>query len=206
MHSRSVSTLAVIGVALAGSIVFATTAAASVRFDPATQTGFIDRGDVQTAFGWSDAILQARASGIAVSHSRSIDDIYSVVCGWDTTSTGDRDHSTTVVTHNRESRRENLGVTVAYDSSSETRTNPTGKIIGFRLTGAVSGFSGTSVEPMVGGPCPEEEGQVVVKTIDAVRLVSSTTTSTLTASFEDVFHNLIVTRNGAGYGASLRGR
>jgi hypothetical protein len=195
MHSRAVSLLALAGVALAGSVVFATAASASVRFDPDTGTGFIDKSDVEAPFGWSDAILQARAAGVSFMHSKGIEDFYSVVCGWDTTSTGARDHITLVVPHYRQALLEHLSATIAYDASTANPANPKGRIAGFRLTGSYNGISATTARPMVGAGCPEDADQAGVKVVDAVRLLSSSTTSTVTASFKGVAHDLLVTRS-----------
>ncbi|MEU7907623.1 hypothetical protein [Actinoplanes sp. NPDC049118] len=194
MHSRFVSTLAVVGTALAGGLVPATAASASIRFDPAKGTGYVGRNDVQAPFRWSNAVLQARAAGITFSHSRSIEDVYSVVCGWDKPN-GGRDHVTIVVTHPRLSTRVYLRSSVAYDASSVSSAEPRGRVVGFRLTGAVSGVSGTSVGPAVGAPCPEGRGQSGARTIDRVRLKSSTTISALTASYKGVDRDLRVTRS-----------
>lgn len=42
----------------------ATTAGAAVTFDESTGTGFVGKGDVQLAFGWNNAALNANANGV----------------------------------------------------------------------------------------------------------------------------------------------
>jgi hypothetical protein len=194
MHSRFVSTLAVVGVTLVGALTYAAPASASVRFDPDRGTGFVDGGDVRTPFRWSAAMLRARAAGVTFSHRRSIEDTYSVVCGWNAASTGHREHLTIVVTHVRESSSLNLRSSVAYDASTATAADPKGRVVGFRLTGAISGVSGTSVGPTVGAPCPDGRSYGETKIIDRVRLKSTATISALAASYRSLSHDLLVTR------------
>ncbi|MDR7082657.1 hypothetical protein J2X01_001946 [Arthrobacter ginsengisoli] len=50
--------------AFAASLALASPAAASVTFDPATGTGFVGKGDVQTVFEWSNKTLQTHASTV----------------------------------------------------------------------------------------------------------------------------------------------
>lgn len=52
-------------VALAAATL-ATVAIAAVTFDPVTGTGFVGKGDVQTAFGWNNQQLQQNADGVGV--------------------------------------------------------------------------------------------------------------------------------------------
>src|SRR5688572_7117075 len=50
--------------ALAGVLVFSAAMTAAVTFDPSTGTGFVGKGDVQDAFGWNNAALQANAGAV----------------------------------------------------------------------------------------------------------------------------------------------
>lgn len=50
--------------ALTGLMSLAAPAMASVSFDPATGTGFVGKGDVQTIFSWSNKNLQDNASTV----------------------------------------------------------------------------------------------------------------------------------------------
>jgi hypothetical protein len=54
----------VIGFALAALIAASAPLMAAVTFDPATGTGFVGKGDVQSAFGWNNAGLQQNAAGV----------------------------------------------------------------------------------------------------------------------------------------------
>ena len=68
-----------------------------------------------------------------------------------------------------------------------------GPVLGFRLSGARSGISGTTVPPAVGQPCPENRGT----TIDTVRRVSSATGWALTASYGATRRELLRDRTPA---------
>ena len=50
--------------AMAALLVLAGTAAATVTFYPETGTGFVGKGDVQSAFGWNNADAQNKMSGV----------------------------------------------------------------------------------------------------------------------------------------------
>ncbi|GIE94490.1 hypothetical protein [Paractinoplanes rishiriensis] len=154
MRSHGLATVLTVGLALAS------TAAGSPTYHPATMTGFVTAGELRTAFGWTEAKLRTRAAKVTFSHTTLIEDRYAVRCGT----------LKTKATHYRQTMRMDLATTIMRKSSQVT---------GFRLAGAISGISGTSVAPAVGAPCPNPKG----KTIDAVRLTSTTTTSALTANF-----------------------
>ena len=62
------------------------------------------------------------------------------------------------------------------------------RLAGFRITGAHSGISGTTVPPTVGQPCPEEGRGA---TIERATLVSSTSGWDLAASSGGVSHQLL---------------
>ena len=61
MHSRVMRLSAPLGLAVAFVMVAAGIAVASVSFDPATGTGYVDKTDVQAAFGWKEGTFQANA-------------------------------------------------------------------------------------------------------------------------------------------------
>jgi len=61
MHSRVMRLSAPLGLADAFVMVAAGIAVASVSFDPATGTGYVDKTDVQAAFGWKEGTFQANA-------------------------------------------------------------------------------------------------------------------------------------------------
>ena len=129
---------------------FAVTAFANagVTFDPTTGVGFVGKGDVQLAFGWNNAQLQTNAAGVGFSYQ--VRQEYVAVCTW-TTGEG----------HNGE-KIHNVSHTLKYGASStvtyDARTR--NQITGFNLTGYPTGSGEVSVgtEPLVGGPCPGNEG------------------------------------------------
>jgi hypothetical protein len=61
----------ILGVALAGALAMSATVMASVTFDAATGTGFVGKGDVQTAFGWNNAQAQAKIPYISFAADES---------------------------------------------------------------------------------------------------------------------------------------
>lgn len=65
MIARIVTIAMVIGLVFASLL--APRASAAVNFDPATGTGFIGKGDVQSAFGWNNATMQANANAVVFS-------------------------------------------------------------------------------------------------------------------------------------------
>jgi hypothetical protein len=180
MYSRRPSQLVVAGAVLAAGIAFAAPASASVTYDPATRTGFVDGADVQKAFGWSDAALASRASAVVFDHDFWTDDTYSVACG---------DHVFPVV-HHREFGRYELTDAVVQDRRRGSRTGYAGQPVGFRLAGAHAGISGTSVAPAVGQPCPE--GAARGSAIDRIHLDSSASGWSLTLRFDDASHQILV--------------
>jgi hypothetical protein len=136
-------------IALAAAL-FAVTAFAnaSVSFDPVTGTGFVGKGDVQLAFGWNNAQLQANAAGLGFSYQVRQD--YVAVCTW-TTGEGHNGEKTHNVSH---TLKYDAGSTINYDARTRNQ------ITGFFLTGYPTGSSEVSVgtEPRVGDPCPGNEG------------------------------------------------
>jgi hypothetical protein len=59
MSLRSTKLVAAALMLTASAAVFA-----SVTFDPVSGTGFVGKGDVQSAFGWNNAALQRNAGGV----------------------------------------------------------------------------------------------------------------------------------------------
>jgi hypothetical protein len=161
--SRRCSRLAVAGAILTTGIAFAAPASAAVRYDPEAKRGFVDTADVRQAFGWTTATLVLRADGVAFDQEFWTDDTYSVSCAG-------RVHP--VVHHRLYGRFELIDAVVRRDRPGPS----TGyRITGFRLTGARSGISGTSLPPALGRPCPAGPGGVPGSTIDKIHLVSSAT-------------------------------
>lgn len=172
MYSRRLLRLLAAGATSAAALAFGTPASASVTYDPETKAGFVDRGDVRSAFGWTDRVLASRAAGLVFEHDFWTDDTYSVACGG----------PAFPVVHHREYGSFELTDTLAPAGYH-------GKPAGFRLTGAHSGISGTSVPPAAGQPCPAaNQGP----TITRARRVSSATGWALTVSSLGVRRDLLV--------------
>ena len=136
-----VAATAFVAVMLAGA--FSLPAAfAAVTFDPATGTGFVGKGEVQTAFGWNNAQLQQRAS--SVSFSVESEAKYDVLCEWTTGegTRGEQHHEVTV----------KKTTTVNSEVATDPRANPQNKVTGFNLLGYGTTTTSGSV-PVVGEDC-----------------------------------------------------
>jgi hypothetical protein len=179
MYGRCLSRLAVAGAVLAAGTTVATPASAAVSYDPGSKTGFVGTADVRRALGWTAAMLAARADRVAFDHDFWTDDTYSVVCG-------KRVYS---VVHHRVYGRYELSDAVVRRHQPRSALGYGAGVTGFRLGGASSGISGTSVAPVVGRACPA--GRVPGSTIDELRLVSSATGWTLAVSSGDLRRRLL---------------
>jgi hypothetical protein len=179
MDGRCLSRLAVAGAVLVAGTTFATPASAAVSYDPGRKTGFVGTADVRRAFGWTAAMLAARADGVAFDHDFWTDDTYSVVCG----------KRVYPVVHHRIYGRYELSDAVVRRDGPRSAAGYGAGVTGFRLSGAIAGISGTSVAPAIGRPCPA--GRVPGSTIDELRLVSSATGWTLAVSSGDLRRQLL---------------
>lgn len=119
----------------------------AVTFDAATGTGFVGKGDVQLAFGWNNAQLQANASALVFSYSKT--ESFEAVCTW-TTGEGTRGEKTHNVSHTTTT---DVNSTVAHDA----RKNSQNQITGFNLTGFGAPSAAGEI-PEVGGACPGNQG------------------------------------------------
>ncbi len=137
-----IAILAVNFVATAGILPDGKAKAVSVTFDPATGMGFVGKGDVQLAFGWNDAVLQANAGAVTFTYNST--DTYEAVCTW-VTGEGTRGEKTHNVTFNKSTV---VTSTIAYGM----RTNSQGKVTGFNLNG-LGTVTTDGVVPEVGGAC-----------------------------------------------------
>jgi len=148
--------------ALAVLALSATAAFAAVSFNSTTGTGFVGKGDVQTAFGWNNTALQKNASGVSFTYNAV--DTYSATCSFITGAgtRGEQTHNVDIPRHTA------VTSTVAYDARTHKQ------IDGFNLTG----FGATTTEgtvPVVGEACvANDEGVARDGTWSAVTLVSST--------------------------------
>jgi len=125
-----------------------TSASAEVVFDAASGTGFVGKGDVQLAFGWNNAGLQANAGGVTFTYGYTA--VYQAVCTF-TTGEGTRGEKTHNVPHSEE-----MSVSSTVDVA--LRKNRQGDVTGFNLTGFGTVFSESGDVPVVGGPCPGNPG------------------------------------------------
>jgi hypothetical protein len=178
MYPRRFTRLAVAGATFAAGLAFAAPAPAApagapAKYNPETKIGFVSSGDVRKAFGWSGATLESRAPGLIFDHEFWTDDTYSVLCGT----------RTFPIVHHRVFGRYELTDAVTHDGYGDL-------VLGFRISGARFGISGTSVAPAAGQPCPED--QAPGTTMDAVTLVSSATGWALTVTSDSVRRELLV--------------
>lgn len=134
-------------IAILGFAVAASAAHAEVTINP-DGTGFVGKGDVQLAFGWNNAKLQDNASKVRFIYKAT--DTYIAVCTW-LTGEGTRGEKTHNVNHSTEAE---VDTTV----NSVARTNTQNVVTGFNLTGFGTSTTETGEIPVVGGPCPGNQG------------------------------------------------
>jgi hypothetical protein len=136
---------AMLGLAL---VLASTSALADVVFNPATGVGSVGKGDVQDAFGWNDAALQANATGVTFTYGYT--GVYQAICTF-TTGEGTRGEKTHNVPHSEE-------IDVSSAVNVTLRRNPQSKVTGFTLTGFGGTYSESGEVPVVGAPCPGNPG------------------------------------------------
>ena len=162
----SASKASKLALGLAGCAAATAIAFAAVTFDFSTGVGFVGKGDLQTAWGWNDAKLQASAAGISFYYHAESNSEYEAVCTW-TTGEGTRGEKVHNVSHSV-STVSAVNATVA----SDTRKNGQGKVTGFTLNGfGASSTISSGAVPVVGGPCMGNPGTGGVWT--SVTLLSS---------------------------------
>lgn len=143
----------VAGAVVAAGVTTGGPASAAVTYDPQTKKGYVANADLLKAFGWNDAMLTAKASGIVFNHDFWTDDTYSVTCG----------KRTFPLVHHREFGRFELFDAAVNDDKKRAAKGYTGKLAGFWLTGPRFGISGTTVGPTAGQPCPDGAKSKVTK-------------------------------------------
>lgn len=119
--------------------------ATSVSFNSADGTGFVGKGDVQTAFGWNNATLQNNADGVSFSYNAT--QTYAATCTW-ITGEGTKGEKTHNVDHNKTAE---INSDISYDARKHQQ------IDGFILTGFGT-VSESGEVPEVGAPCPGNPG------------------------------------------------
>jgi hypothetical protein len=148
--------LAGLGVA---ALVLATSASATVTFDPSTGTGFVGKGDVQTAFGWNNQIAQAQANNVSFEYDAT--KTYDVTIEFDTGGVHNTTHHT--VTQSKDTM---VSASVAYSA----RQSPN-QYTGWNLTGlGTTTTTGDSI-PSVGDSC--SNGDLGTCQVTDVELTSS---------------------------------
>jgi hypothetical protein len=147
MIGRTKKLYAAVLVALLALALGATAAFAAVTYDPDTGTGFVGKGDVQTAFGWNNSQLQANASTVTFSYNAT--DTYDAVCTF-TTGEGTRGERTHNIDHTK-------STVVNSTVASQLRKNNQLDITGFNLTGKGATTTQGTV-PVVGEACPGNLG------------------------------------------------
>lgn len=178
---RSVLVIAAVGVLLAPA-----PAHAAVKFDRATMTGFVDRADVQKAFGWTDTVFERRAPKVTFRLAHTTIDRYRVVCR-----RGGSERTFTLK-HDRIFGHTDLAADVV-----EGRRGYGRQITGFRITGAVSGISGIAILPPEGGPCPSPSSSSDDEVLVSAKLLSAVEREALTGIAGEVSKELMVTRRPA---------
>ena len=127
--------------ALVGS---ATLAIAAVIFDPATGTGWVGKGDVQTAFGWNNAAMQR--NHLAITFEYDATTTYTWTCQWTT----GPDQNQTLHT---QPRTKTHGVAGTIGNTDRR----TGQWTGWFLTGYTDGGPDAGSDDFV-PTCPGNEG------------------------------------------------
>jgi hypothetical protein len=143
------------GLATVAVLAVVATAYASVTFDPETGTGFVGKGDVQTAFGWNNKALQDNAGGLTFTYASTVET--EIVCEW-MTGEGTRGEQTHRVSHQLES---GVYTNIAYEAR---RAN---QITGFNLNGLGTPTIIGGVEPVIGAPCIGTGAQGTIVAIGA---------------------------------------
>jgi len=131
-------------VAIAATVALSATAAFAYTLN-ADGTGFVGKGEVQTAFNWNNKVLQQNASGVSFSYNTT--DTYDAVCTW-VTGEGTRGERTHNISHTSSTQ---VSSAVAYDARVRNQ------ITGFTLKG-FGATTETGTVPVVGEPCPGNEG------------------------------------------------
>jgi hypothetical protein len=147
MEPRRLSRIAAGGLTFAAVLGTAVPAYAEVGYDPGKKTGFVGAADLKAAFGWDDATLAERATGVEFEQNYWERDNYDMTCGGG---------PVFPIAHPKVGARYDLLDVVTRDDSGY------GKVSGFRITGSHRGVSGTSYLPGVGEPCPDGEGATTV--------------------------------------------
>jgi hypothetical protein len=152
----------------AGLMMIATAAMAAVNFDPVTGTGFVGKGEVQTAFGWNNPTLQNNAGAVSF---RSVSEVVTEV-SWTCTNE-----------NNQNVQERERTTTTSIEGVVSAVGRERNQVTGFNLTGYVgtpTTTTSTSGQPL--NSCPTNW---VLSPAGEPELVSST--STLEVGFGEVW-------------------
>jgi hypothetical protein len=138
-------------VALSSAAFFATPASAEVTYDPAIG-GFVGKGDVQSAYGWNNAVLQTEAGDVSFYYDTAA--TYDVTCEWDTVNSKQTIHHS--VTNHK-----SVGVSSSIASTGRLKNQITGFILG-----AANTSGGGGDVPEVGDSCPQAHSTAVVTNVE----------------------------------------
>jgi hypothetical protein len=169
------SVAAVLGVVAVAAVV--TTAYAAVIFDPASGTGWVGKGDVQSPFGLNNKGMQAVHTAVTFEYDDTT--LYTWACEWHT----GPDHN---IKHHEQDRKRTRGVQGVVGSDSRK----TGQWTGWHLTGFdSSNGDGGDFTP----DCPGNEeggGSSGAKVVVAGSLQSSSNGGGLFAVLNGVRHQI----------------
>ena len=169
LNSSKISNIKKLSLGAAACAAVTVAAYATVTYNLATGVGFVGKGDLQTPWGWNNAALQANAEGVDFYYAASSTNSYSAVCEF-TTGEGTPGQRTHQVTH-----KTDVVAAVNASVAHETRKNGPGMVTGFNLTGlGATTTTSSGTIPVVGDPCPGNEGHDGIWT--SVTLLSASST------------------------------
>ena len=156
-------------VAAAAAACVSTAAVAAISFDPATGTGFIGKGDVQSALGLNNPQLQALYLSGGISFKFSQSETWQITCSWITD-----DGHTEPVTKNKRTRR-TRGVNATLNANGrDISSGINGPNTGFIMSGFNGGGTTDEPIPSVGDACVGGDAAAPKPgTVSAVTLLSS---------------------------------
>jgi hypothetical protein len=129
-----------------GGLAIVPSAKATVSFNPTAGTGFVGKGDVQTALGWNNAQLQAQASSVQFTTT--------------TTTLKENDWTCTNTNNEKVQQKDDTTTTSTQQivaSIARTQTGGQQQVTGFNLNGYGSTIS-TSTVVTSGPPLPPASG------------------------------------------------
>jgi len=149
--------LSLAGILAAGVLAIGTVAHAAVAVDPGTGVGFVGKGDVQLAFGWNNAQLQNKASGVVFKFAAV--DTYLVTAEWET-GNPDSPHGVTLHTITVP-RTTSVNASIAYDARVKNQ------ITGFNLKGFSSWVSNGEV-PVEGDTFNDGNDEKIIVDVELI--------------------------------------